>query len=901
LANGTGTWLKSTASADGTVGGNVVTLGDTVPKTQVTMVPGDGGYFESDGSAWFILAANRSFTANNIAPVITSLKVTGSTDDEGPISGGTSITITGAYFTGATAVVLVSDVDGTIAPTIFTVTSDTSIVAVTSAVSVTVRTKYLVRVTTTETTTTTSGSGVVFYYDPVPTVTGVSPAKTGAGQTLTIVGTNFIVGETDTVTFTYTGGAPLPVTNGTASSSTSMTVPVPLLTGIAQGAIVSVTVTTQGGTSTADAASRFEYYLAPTVDSLVGPLGGPITITGTNFVAPMKAFFGGVEFNTVVTSASSATVTVNNHAAGTVTLAVETFDGTSVNSTYTYTNSSVSVWPTTGAVNDTVTFTGEYFVVGSIDVYIGGTSATVLPGATSTSFSVTVPSGTNAQQILVTSAGASITSPGPFYYLPTVNSLVGPLGGPVTLTGTNFIAPMTATFGGVVYNAVVASATSATVTLANHAAGEVSLTVTTPGGTSAISTYTYTDPIVTVWPASGNVGDTVTFTGEYFVVGNIAVTIAGNPAPVLSGATATSFSVTVPFGPTAQSMTVTTGGVSLTSLGLFYYQPTVDNLSGPAGGGTVTLIGQYFVEPMTVTFNGVPFSATVINLAQATVVAPAGASNVPLIVIVGTNIQSNAATYTFIPAPTINSVSPATGPTAGGTAITINGANFSYADSVTIGGVAVDWGIDFAGQNIFATTPVGTSGAASVVVTTPYGANPANSLFTYVPPPSVSSVAPATGSTSGGTSITINGTNFTGATGVTVGGVAATGLIVVSSTQIKATTPTGTLGTASVVVTTPYGANDANALFTYTSAPILRSIDPAFGIPAGGNSVTLVGENFIVGTTVLFGAISATITASSPTSMTVTAPEGSGPVGVFARSTNGDSNAITYTYTQVPT
>jgi len=70
LANGTGTWVKNMANANGTVGGNVVTLGATAPKTQVTMVPGDGGYFESDGTAWWVLSANQEFPATNVAPAM---------------------------------------------------------------------------------------------------------------------------------------------------------------------------------------------------------------------------------------------------------------------------------------------------------------------------------------------------------------------------------------------------------------------------------------------------------------------------------------------------------------------------------------------------------------------------------------------------------------------------------------------------------------------------------------------------------------------------------------------------------------------------------------------------------------------------------------------------------------
>jgi hypothetical protein len=91
--------------------------------------------------------------------------------------------------------------------------------------------------------------------------------------------------------------------------------------------------------------------------------------------------------------------------------------------------------------------------------------------------------------------------------------------------------------------------------------------------------------------------------------------------------------------------------------------------------------------------------------------------------------------------------------------------------------------------------------------------------FLLPSPPTVSSVTPTSGSTAGGTSITIAGANFTGATAVSVGGNACTSVSVVSATSITCSTPAGTAGTASVLVTTPGGTNAANTLFTYTAPP----------------------------------------------------------------------------------
>lgn len=86
----------------------------------------------------------------------------------------------------------------------------------------------------------------------------------------------------------------------------------------------------------------------------------------------------------------------------------------------------------------------------------------------------------------------------------------------------------------------------------------------------------------------------------------------------------------------------------------------------------------------------------------------------------------------------------------------------------------------------------------------------------YVPaPPTVSSLSPINGTTSGLTPVTLTGTDFTGATDVTFGGAAATNVVVVNATTITCVTPPHAAGAVSVIVTTPYGSNAANTLYTY--------------------------------------------------------------------------------------
>ncbi|HPE15498.1 MAG TPA: IPT/TIG domain-containing protein [Oscillospiraceae bacterium] len=81
--------------------------------------------------------------------------------------------------------------------------------------------------------------------------------------------------------------------------------------------------------------------------------------------------------------------------------------------------------------------------------------------------------------------------------------------------------------------------------------------------------------------------------------------------------------------------------------------------------------------------------------------------------------------------------------------------------------------------------------------------------------PSVTLVSPTSGPSTGGTDVTITGTNFTGATSVSFGGTAAANVVVVDDTTITATTPEGTAGAADVSVTTEGGTGTGEDLFTY--------------------------------------------------------------------------------------
>ena len=109
--------------------------------------------------------------------------------------------------------------------------------------------------------------------------------------------------------------------------------------------------------------------------------------------------------------------------------------------------------------------------------------------------------------------------------------------------------------------------------------------------------------------------------------------------------------------------------------------------------------------------------------------------------------------------------------------------------------------------------------------------------------PTISSFTPTSGS--GGTSITITGTYFTGVTDVKINGVSATSFTVNSSTSITAVAPTGTTGTIQVI--TPGGTATSASNFTYTPTIVKTGTLTAFskcsGFSSSAQTFTVSGSN----------------------------------------------------------
>jgi YVTN family beta-propeller protein len=210
-------------------------------------------------------------------------------------------------------------------------------------------------------------------------------------------------------------------------------------------------------------------------------------------------------------------------------------------------------------------------------------------------------------------------------------------------------------------------------------------------------------------------------------------------------------------------------------------------------------------------------------------------------------------------APTVTSVSPAAGPTGGGTPVTISGTGFTSVTAVKFGTTAAASYSVGSSTEITATSPSHSSGTYDVKVTASGGTSGTSSSdeFTFDLHPTVTGVSPSSSaSAAGGTSVTVTGTNFLSGATVSFGSSPATNVTVDSSTEVTCTSPTGT-GTVDVTVTTPGGTSSTGSADEFTYG------DPLAFIANYGS-----------------GTVSVLDTTTSSVTATITLPSGAEPVSV---------------------
>ena len=472
-------------------------------------------------------------------------------------------------------------------------------------------------------------------------------------------------------------------------------------------------------------------------------------------------------------------------------------------------------------------------------------------------------------------------------------------GDTVTINGDDFTGATAVNFGNTPATSFTVSSDGTYITATDPSGmttGTVDTTVTTPLGTTDIHpndqfTYVQAPVITSVSPATGstNGGTQVTITGSGLALatavqfgynytspnlGTITSDtdgqiVATSPATFEGMAGTVDVTVTTPFGTSTTSPANQFTYVAPPSI------TSLDTTSGSVYGGTlVTISGRGLAAATEVDFGSNP--ATIISNTdgQIIVLSPeaTGDSPGPVDVTV-TNAYGTGELYpsqfTYGLPPAVTSISPASGPAAGGTSVVISGDNLTNVIAVDFGGVASPTFSANADGTITAVSPPDAPSTVDITVVTYGGPSPTTlaDQFTYFPPPIVASVSPTAGPTGGGTTLTISGIGLGGATSVdftdsqgddyqgTIQNESGNSLVVTSPNYGVATT-------VDITVTTASGTSATSSAdqFNYVVVPTVSSISPTAGLRAGGDTVEIYGANLAGATSVAFGSAPARFT-----------------------------------------
>ena len=239
------------------------------------------------------------------------------------------------------------------------------------------------------------------------------------------------------------------------------------------------------------------------------------------------------------------------------------------------------------------------------------------------------------------------------------------------------------------------------------------------------------------------------------------------------------------------------------------------------------------------------------------------------------NATSNAATLTVTATPTISAIAPTT--VAVGGSIVITGTNFAATtagNTVTFTGTATSGTVTAASTtSLTVTVPTGAT-SGTVKVTTSLGNVTSVASLTIVAAPTFTSFAPATIAVGG--SVVLTGTNFSTTAAnnvVTFTGTATPGTVTAATaTSLTVTVPAGaTTGKISVTFAGLTRASATN--LTVVAAPTITTISRTTA--AIGATIVITGTGFsttAANNVVRIGAVAATVTAPTATSLTITVP-----------------------------
>jgi hypothetical protein len=247
----------------------------------------------------------------------------------------------------------------------------------------------------------------------------------------------------------------------------------------------------------------------------------------------------------------------------------------------------------------------------------------------------------------------------------------------------------------------------------------------------------------------------------------------------------------------------------------------------------------------------------------------------------------------IVRAPVVTSVDPASGSPAGGTAVRIAGENFNESTSVKFGGVPAMRSLQ-SGEIIIAVAPAHTPATVDVEVSNGKRSSKLANAFRYeLEGPVITQVEPDRAPVKGGQRISIQGRNFQRGAVVKWDGREISSRFTDSGT-ISLIVPPGRSGPVAIEILNPDGKNfvlpDG---FQYKGVPQAASVTPDMGSRNGGYTVTISGNNFEPGASVLFGGIYGQTTFINSSALAAVVPQGeSGFVDITVSNPDGEVTTI---------
>ena len=286
-----------------------------------------------------------------------------------------------------------------------------------------------------------------------------------------------------------------------------------------------------------------------------------------------------------------------------------------------------------------------------------------------------------------------------------------------------------------------------------------------------------------------------------------------------------------------------------------YFEPlridAVEPASGSTlGGDTVTVRGAGFTSTTTLTLGGVSAAISQVDTAAGTITAttpphPSGAVEVAVHTSIDSAAIANGFYYRVDATPVLIGVQPAFGPVSGGNTVRVNGYGFDAPGTqIRIGGAPATL---VAAQPSFAdvVAPAGAAGFADVSLHDGLGTqlDALVGAYQYVTDLGADGATPTSGPDSGGTTVTVMGTGFTGVETVLVGGVPAEFSVTDDGTLIVVT-PQHTAGTVDIEIQRDGLSATLPDAFTYTGTLQVWGFSPTRGAIAGGTYVEVRGRGF---------------------------------------------------------